>query len=190
MKSSRTSSGRSLLAWSAVGVIGLLSFAGQTRAQNAGYALYMPLVESCMDLSPVKPGGRVEAINLETKKVVWIERQRAPQSTGVLATAGGVVSAGAIDRVLRAYDDATGKELWETRLNDVPSNAPIPYSVNGKQYVATGVGNGGAQAVTFPPLVPEIQTHPIAARLSGCLSVRKSLIPHAAPVTNPEVRIT
>ena len=43
--------------------------------------------------------GRVQAINLETKKTVWMARQRAPQSTGVLATAGGVVFAGALDRV-------------------------------------------------------------------------------------------
>jgi hypothetical protein len=39
--------------------------------------------------------------------------------------------------------------IWETRLNDVPSNAPISYSVNGKQYIAMGVGKGGAQAMTF-----------------------------------------
>jgi hypothetical protein len=29
----------------------------------------------------------------------------------------------------------------------VPSNAPISYMVNGKQYIAIGVGNGGAQAI-------------------------------------------
>jgi len=32
--------------------------------------------------------GRVQAISLDTRKTVWIERQRAPQSTGALATAG------------------------------------------------------------------------------------------------------
>ena len=76
--------------------------------------LYSPLVESCMDLIPVAPGeqanlssgvrwtlrarpdsdgkyGRLEAINLATRKVAWIDRQRAPLTTGVLATAGGVV---------------------------------------------------------------------------------------------------
>jgi len=142
--------------------------------------LYVPLVESCMDLIPVAPGerggltsgvrftirprldsdgkyGRFEAINLETRKVVWTDRQRAPQTTGALATAGGIVFAGSLDRYLRAYDEATGKVLWETRLNDVPSSCPITYSVNGKQYVAMVVGNGGAQAITWPPLVPEIK---------------------------------
>jgi alcohol dehydrogenase (cytochrome c) len=142
--------------------------------------LYVPLVESCMDLIPVTAGergfltsgvrvtirprldsdgkyGRFEAINLETRKVVWTDRQRAPQTTGALATAGGIVFDGSLDRYIRAYDDSNGKVLWETRLNDVPSSCPITYSVNGKQYVAVVVGNGGAHAATWPPLVPEIK---------------------------------
>jgi alcohol dehydrogenase (cytochrome c) len=142
--------------------------------------LYVPLVESCMDLMPTpageranlssgvrwtlrpRPGsdgnfGRVEAINLLTREVVWTERHRAPESAGVLATAGGLVFGGSIDRYFRAYDDTTGKLLWEARLSDVPNTAPISYSVDGTQYIAIGVGNGGAQAMTFPPLVPEIQ---------------------------------
>jgi PQQ-dependent dehydrogenase (methanol/ethanol family) len=145
--------------------------------------LYTPMVESCMDLIPAPLGergnlssgvnwhirprpetdgnyGRVEALNLETKNVVWIDRQRAPQTTGVLATAGGVVFAGALDRNFTAYDDANGKILWQVRLNDVPSSCPITYGVNGKQYVAVVVGNGGAQALTWPPLVPEIHNPP------------------------------
>ena len=50
-------------------------------------------------------------------------------TTGTLATAGGVVFAGALDRTFVAYDDATGARLWQTRLGDVPSNAPISYAV-------------------------------------------------------------
>ena len=61
------------------------------------------------------------------------------------------------DAYLVALDARTGKLIWETRLTDVPSNAPISYSVNGKQYIAIGVGNGGAQATGFTALVPEIQ---------------------------------
>jgi alcohol dehydrogenase (cytochrome c) len=68
--------------------------------------------------------------------VAWVTRQRAPQTTGVLATAGGVIFAGALDRVFSAYDSATGVQLWKTRLNDVPNSSPITYMVNGKQYIA------------------------------------------------------
>ena len=41
--------------------------------------------------------GRLEAIHLPTREVVWRTRQRAPQSSGVLATAGGIVFAGSLD---------------------------------------------------------------------------------------------
>src|SRR5215813_7629107 len=61
--------------------------------------------------------GRLEAINIHTRQIAWIARQRAPQTTGVLATAGGVVFAGALDRMFSAYDSATGTLLWKTRLN-------------------------------------------------------------------------
>jgi alcohol dehydrogenase (cytochrome c) len=145
--------------------------------------LYVSLVESCMDLTPVAAGGRgslstgvrwslrprpnsdglygrIQAINLDTRKTVWTSRQRAPMTTGTLATAGGVVFAGALDRTFAAYDETTGARLWQTRLGDVPSNAPISYTVNGRQYVAMVVGNGGAQAATFPALVPEIRNPP------------------------------
>ena len=104
--------------------------------------------------------GRLEAFNLETKKVLWIDRQRAPLTTCTLDTAGGVVFVGALDRYLAAYDDATGAELWKIRLNDMASSCPVSYSVNGKQYLAVVVGAGGAQSVTFPVLVPEIQLPP------------------------------
>ncbi len=145
--------------------------------------LYVPLVESCMDLIPVKSGekanlssgvrwtvrprpdsdgkyGRVMAVNLSTRKVVWTERQRAPGTTGVLATAGGLVFEGSVDRWFRARDDATGKTLWQVRLNDVPNSAPISYAVRGRQYVAITVGNGGALPEAWTPLVPEIQNPP------------------------------
>src|SRR3569832_450423 len=64
-----------------------------------------------------------------------------------------------------ARDDAGVRLVREIRLNDVPSNAPITYQVNGRQYVAIDVGNGGPQAMTFPPLVPETQNTDRAATI-------------------------
>jgi glucose dehydrogenase len=53
----------------------------------------------------------------------------APSRAGALDTAGGVIFNGSINRFFRAYDDQTGKLLWERRLTDVPRNAAISYTV-------------------------------------------------------------
>jgi alcohol dehydrogenase (cytochrome c) len=96
--------------------------------------------------------------------------RRAPMSAGALATAGGVVFAGSIDRVFSAYDDATGKELRRIRLNDVPNSAPISHIVNVKQYVAITVGNGGRQALNFAQFVPDVVNPPEPGPPFGCSS--------------------
>jgi alcohol dehydrogenase (cytochrome c) len=147
------------------------------------HIVYLPMVESCMDMIPMEKGergslssgyrwalrprpdsdgkyGRIQAVNLATRETTWIARQRAPQTSGVLDTAGGVVFAGALDRWFSAYDDASGELLWRLRLSDVPSSAPISFAAHGRQYIATVVGFGGAQAITFTNLVPEISPPP------------------------------
>lgn len=154
-----------------------------TSYDAATKILYLPIVEACMDLVPVgegergslssgvrwtvrpRPGsdgkyGRLQALNLETKTTAWVERQRAPLTTGTLVTAGGLVFAGGLDRMFLAYDAATGAQIWKTRLNDVPSSAPISYSANGQEYVAVVVGPGGYQSNSYDVLVPEIQNPP------------------------------
>jgi alcohol dehydrogenase (cytochrome c) len=143
--------------------------------------IYLPMIESCSDYTwaprsaaetaaggidmrfgvrprPNSDGnmGRIEAINLETRKVVWTRRQRAPVASSMLATAGGLVFNGAIDRSFSAYDEATGKVLWQTRLNASPSSSPITYSVDGQQYIAIVSGGGGAFDAGGRGLAPEI----------------------------------
>jgi alcohol dehydrogenase (cytochrome c) len=148
--------------------------------------VFQTAVESCMDMTPVAEGergslstglrwslrpvpnsdgryGRLQAFDLESRKTLWTMRQHAPMTSGALATAGGVVFAGGLDRWFRAFDTADGTELWSSRLSDVPSSAPISYEVNGKQYVAMVVGYGGAQTATFPGLVPDIKLTPAAS---------------------------
>ena len=155
-----------------------------TSYDAATKILYVPIVEACMDLVPVAEGergslstgvrwtvrprpesdgkyGRLQALNLETKKTAWVERQRAPLTTGTLVTAGGVVFVGSLDRMFLAYDAATGAQIWKTRLNDVPSSAPISYSANGQEYIAViVVGPGGYQSTSYDVLVPEIRNPP------------------------------
>jgi alcohol dehydrogenase (cytochrome c) len=57
-------------------------------------------------------------------------RQRAPITSGVLTTAGGVTFDATFDRVFHAYDSATGREVWHSRLNDVSGSSPIAFAVN------------------------------------------------------------
>lgn len=102
--------------------------------------------------------GRIDAVNLETQKTVWSMRQRAPVTSAALATGGGLLFAGDADRWFRAYDDATGKVLWEMRLNDAINSYPISYAVNGRQYVAVAAGFGGARIANLHQLTTEIQT--------------------------------
>ena len=145
--------------------------------------VYMPLAEVCGESSPklyqpdeVYSGGgqetrmaryhpksdgnigRLDALNLETRQIVWSARQRAAVTSAALATAGGLVFAGDSDRWFKAYDEATGKVLWQMRLNDAINSYPITYSVKGRQYVAVAAGFGGPRIANLHQLTPEIQT--------------------------------
>jgi alcohol dehydrogenase (cytochrome c) len=143
---------------------------------------FVVAVDACVALTPVKSGGflstgvqpsisprpdsdgrygLLQAIDTRTGKTLWKARQRAPQTTGVLATAGGVVFAGALDRRYSAYDAATGAKLWSVGLPEVPNGTPITYSMNGKQYVAMIAGYGSPSTTTWPGLVPEITLPPV-----------------------------
>jgi len=84
--------------------------------------------------------GRLQAVDVAGRKMGWVHNQRAPLSTSTLATAGGVVFVGDLDPTLKAFDDASGKLLWQVALDDLPSSSIITYSVGASQYVAVIVG--------------------------------------------------
>jgi alcohol dehydrogenase (cytochrome c) len=144
--------------------------------------MYFPLEETCMDFrwqpAPIAdPAGphldigwsvkprpnsdgnyaRLEAVDLATLKTLWVERSRAPLSSSLLATQGGLIFNGSRDRMFRASDDRTGKTLWKARLNAVPNASPVTYSVNGKQYVAIVAGGGGPHDSESVEITPEIE---------------------------------
>ncbi len=143
--------------------------------------LYVPMIESCSDYSWVKRDaaavaaggqdlrsagrpmpnngsryGRIEAINLKTRRIVWIDRQRAGIASSMLSTAGGLAFNGSDDRMFHAYDAANGNMLWQVRLNAVPSSSPITYSVGGVQYVAVIAGGGSLLAGGANHWTPEL----------------------------------
>lgn len=89
--------------------------------------------------------GSLYAISAETGKTLWRYDQRAAMMS-VVATGGGLLFAGDTNGRFRAFDQDSGKILWETNLGAPVTGYPITYSVGGKQYVAVSVGNSLASS--------------------------------------------
>jgi PQQ-dependent dehydrogenase (methanol/ethanol family) len=87
-------------------------------------------------------------INLATGEITRFDVGRAPGNGAVLATAGGLVFHGDMSRRFKAFDEATGKQLWQTILAGNVSVSTITYAVGGKQYIAVMTGDN--------PKVPEL----------------------------------
>ena len=80
------------------------------------------------------------------QKEAWRVDYPRNGSGGVLATAGGLVFQGTIDKTVAAYRATDGKKLWEAPAQNVPIAAPITYAIDGQQYVAVNAGWGGGLA--------------------------------------------
>jgi alcohol dehydrogenase (cytochrome c) len=100
--------------------------------------------------------GRLAAVSAATGELLWNYDQRAALGS-VLATGGGLVFVGDLHRYFRALDAATGKVLWDIPLGSPVTGYPISYAVNGKQYIAVGVGGGSAGTRHLAQLYPELK---------------------------------
>ncbi len=101
------------------------------------------------------PWGTLTAIDVNTGHFAWrqtlgitegIEQKTgAPNIGGSIATAGGLVFIGATnDSRFRAFDSATGAELWVTKLEASGHATPVTYAGrDGRQYVVIAAGGGG-----------------------------------------------
>ncbi len=143
--------------------------------------LYVPILENCADYTyaprataqtarggidmhfglrapPNHDGkfGRIAALDLQRRRIVWTHRQRMPIAGSALATAGGVLFEGDVDRYFSAYDQATGQELWRTRLGSAPESSPVTFAVDGRQYVAVVAGSGSPFGAGSRLFVPEV----------------------------------
>lgn len=110
------------------------------------------------------PWGTLVCINLNTGKKAWsvplgeyesLTAQGVPVTGtenfgGALTTASGLVFAsGTRDKKIRAFEAATGRELWKASLPFHGTAPPSTYTVKGRQYVvipATGGGKLGGPA--------------------------------------------
>ena len=130
-----------------------------TRDPKAVYGLQMPLVAAPSSDKPGAPPtdkiGTVVAISAETGKTLWKFDNRAGMLS-LVATAGGLVMGGDANGVFRAWDDRSGKVLFEVNLGAPVSGYPISYAVDGKQYVAVPTG-GSLVAGSTNRLTPELK---------------------------------
>jgi alcohol dehydrogenase (cytochrome c) len=86
--------------------------------------------------------GRLDAISVETGKTLWSWETPISNYAPVLTTGGGVLFNGSMDRYLRAFDQDTGKVLWQTRLGAQIFGATVSFAINGRQYIAVTSGSG------------------------------------------------
>ena len=99
------------------------------------------------------PGGRgastgqarsagIKAIDPENGRTVWnFPLTQGGLTSGVLATAGGVVFAASKEGYLFALDARTGTPLWRFQTGAAIDASPISYAVSGRQFVAVSSGN-------------------------------------------------
>ena len=121
------------------------------------------------------PYTTLTAYDLNTGEIKWQVRQRRPPTddraggptntggvgarNGIVVTKGGLVFHAGGDSKLRAYDEDTGKVLWEGQFTGSTPGVPVSYESNGRQYVvisasAGGGRGGGGGAAPAAPVTP------------------------------------
>ena len=110
------------------------------------------------------PFGMIAGVDLDSGEIVWRRKfgttqdlagglalpTGTPNFGGPIVTGGGVTFIGAaMDDYLRAFDTATGEELWAGRLPAGGQATPMTYSWRGKQYVVIAAGGHGRSTTTL-----------------------------------------
>jgi quinoprotein glucose dehydrogenase len=102
------------------------------------------------------PWGTLAAVDLKAGKILWEStlgtteslaplgitlHTGTPSFGGPLVTRSGLVFiGGTFDKYLRAFNAATGEELWQGRLPAAGLATPMTYTFEGRQYVVIAAG--------------------------------------------------
>lgn len=101
-----------------------------------------------------QPWSAIVAINLNTGKKLWSEPLGTMidgQHTGSVSSGGPIVTSGDLifsasssDPYLRAFDPASGHELWQGKLPTAAQATPMTYMIGKRQFVVICVGRTSA----------------------------------------------
>ena len=148
--------------------------------------VYIPTINLCMDMEGIQEdykrgqfylsvnfdlgkmgpgghGGGLKAWDPVKQKEVWFQKNSLPFNGGTMTTASGLVFAGDIQGMFRAFDGKTGKILWQFNTGSGITAAPMTYTIDGKQYVA--VVSGRTQSI--PAFLGEIGEKMVNASPEG-----------------------
>jgi quinoprotein glucose dehydrogenase len=115
------------------------------------------------------PWGSLAAIDLNTRRVLWDHPVGTgedsgpynvpsklpltigvPSLSGTLTTRGGLTFlSGTVDQYARAFDMATGKQLWKARLPAGGQATPMTYMAGGRQFILVTAGGNMLMRTKF-----------------------------------------
>jgi quinoprotein glucose dehydrogenase len=134
---------------------------GLNPNKGAPFAAYLNPFLSKLGLPcQAPPWGYVAGMDLTTGKVVWEHKNGTIRDTspvplpikmgvptlgGPIVTGGGVAFlSSTLDNYVRAYDELTGRQLWQARLPAGGQATPMTYQgADGRQYVVVVAGGHG-----------------------------------------------
>ena len=91
------------------------------------------------------PYGSVSALAAQGHADTGVISQRG----GPVVTAGGLIFTATNDKKLRAWDEDTGKVVWETSLPAAAEGVPAVFELGGREYVAVCAAQGNGPAVSL-----------------------------------------
>jgi len=134
---------------------GLMGLPG--RIAGTGYVQqFQPMLSPLFSPCNAPPWGELAALDLRTGELRWRRTLGVldklmpvpiplpwgtPNSGGPITTDGGIVFIGAtMDERFRAFDTATGEQLWEASTPTAAMATPMTFQTDGRQYVVVAAG--------------------------------------------------